>query len=315
MQAAISEVGIAAATLCPVCERSEVEKWLEAPDRFHGRQELYQLERCRSCGLVWLKNAPSPHEMGAHYGEDYDRAIAAGGQDPNHWSERRDTLFKYKNGGSLLDLGCSAGGFLRSVKGPSWNLYGIEMSHEVAERAEATTGAKVFVGDILAAPFAANTFDAITCFHVFEHLYEPREVLTKVAKWLKPGGVFFTMMPNIDSAGAHIFKSYWYALELPRHLYHFSPDSLRHLAHSAGLQELSITTHREVFIEHSVRYLVDDLYRNAGYPRMPLSKLGRRSFPRRAVRKGFRLTLLPILNALASSVGQGESIHAVFTKL
>ena len=314
MQAAISDVGTAAATLCPVCERPEVEKWLEAPDRFHGRQELYQLARCRSCGLVWLKNAPSPHEMGAHYGKDYDRAIAAGGQDPNHWSERRDTLFKYKNGGSLLDVGCSAGGFLRSVKGPSWNLYGVEMSHEVAERAEATSGAKIFVGDILAAPFAGNTFDAITCFHVFEHLYEPREVLTKVAKWLKPGGVFFTMMPNIDSAGAHIFKSYWYALELPRHLYHFSPDSLRHVAHSAGLQELSITTHRELFIEHSVRYLADDLYRNMGYPRTSLSKLGRLSLPRRAVRKGFRLTVLPVLNALAAGAGQGESIHAVFTK-
>ena len=153
----------------------------------------------------------------------------------------------------MLDLGCSSGGFLRSLKGPAWNLYGIEMSDEVARRAETATGAKVFVGDILDAPFSPNTFDVITCFHVFEHLYEPREVLLRVAQWLKPGGVFFAMMPNIDSAGRRIFGSYWYALELPRHTYHFSPQSLSRMADSVGLRQLSITTGREVFIEQSVR--------------------------------------------------------------
>ena len=315
MQVAVAERGTSVATLCPACERSEVDNWLEAPDRFHGRRQLYQLVRCRSCALVWLRNAPLPEEMGAHYGADYDRAIAASGQDPDHWSDRRNTLLKYKSGGSLLDLGCSAGGFLRSVKGPSWSLYGIDMSREVAQRAEASTGAKVFVGNILDAPFAANSFDAITCFHVFEHLYEPREVLTQVVKWLKPGGIFFTMMPNIDSAGAHIFRSYWYALELPRHLYHFSPVSLSHLANSVGLKELSLTTHREVFIEHSVRYIFDDLCHKLGSSKAPLAKLGRPGFPRRAVRKALRLTIFPVLHALAAIAGEGESIHAIFTKL
>src|SRR6202049_1076931 len=125
------------------------------------------------------------------------------------------------------------------------------MSTESADRALARCGAKVFVGDILDAPFKPASFDAITCFHVFEHLYQPREVLAKVSEWLKPGGIFYAMMPNIDSAGARIFKSYWYALELPRHTYHFSPASLRSMAHSVGLHEVSVTTHREVFIEAS----------------------------------------------------------------
>lgn len=306
--------GTPLSVVCPSCASAEVDDWLQAPDRFHGRQKLYQLVRCRSCSAVWLKDPPPPNVMGDHYGVDYDRAIAAAGDDPNHWSERRDTLLKYKSGGSLLDLGCSAGGFLRSVKSPGWTLSGIEMSEDVARRAEASSGAKVFVGDILDAPFQANSFDAITCFHVFEHLYEPREVLLRVAKWLKPGGVFFTMMPNIDSAGRRIFKSYWYALELPRHTYHFSPKSLSSLARSVGLQQLSLTTDREVFIEQSVRYIVDELYRKLGFPRAPMSKLRRRSFSYRAIRKAFRLTLLPAFTALASLAGDGESIHAVFTK-
>ena len=76
------------------------------------------------------------------------------------------------------------------------------------------------------APFQPNTFDAITCFDVLEHMHHPREVLVKVREWLKPGGVFYTFLPNIDSAESRIFRSYWCGLELPRHLYHFSPSSL-----------------------------------------------------------------------------------------
>jgi hypothetical protein len=73
-----------------------------------------------------------------------------------------------------------------------------------------------------------------------------------------------TLMPNIDSAGARIFKSYWYALGPPRHLYLFSPKSLRNLANSVGLQEVPVTTHRELFIEPSVCYVLDDIFRKMG---------------------------------------------------
>jgi SAM-dependent methyltransferase len=251
--------------------------------------------------------------MGSHYGSLYDRAIAGAGEDPEHWCERRDTVIRYKSAGTALDLGCSSGGFLASLRGPSWDLFGIEMSDAVAREAQARCGAQVFVGDILDAPFPPNSFDVITCFHVFEHLYQPREVLAKVQRWLKPGGIFYTMMPNIDSAGAAIFRSYWYALELPRHLYHFSPVSLRNLANSVGLKQLSLTTNREVFIEASTRYLIDEALRRSGFSRPPLAE-ARVSIPWRIVRKAFRLTLLPILNRLASLAGDGESIHAILQK-
>jgi SAM-dependent methyltransferase len=249
--------------------------------------------------------------MPQHYGGDYDRAIASGGEDLGHWIGRRDTLLRYKPGGTVLDLGCSTGGFLATLKGPAWKLFGVEMSESVAKQAEAKCGAEVFVGDVLRAPFPSASFDAITCFHVFEHLYRPREVLAKVAKWLKPGGVFYAMMPNIDSASARIFKSYWFALELPRHLHHFSPASLKQLARSVGLQEVSVTTHRELFVEASLRYILDDGLRRIGIQRAPLARAKPAGLPWKVVRKGFRLTLLPLLGLLASLIGDGESIHAI----
>jgi SAM-dependent methyltransferase len=252
--------------------------------------------------------------MGQHYGEDYDRAICRAGQDPGFWTRRRATLLRYVSSGAILDLGCSSGGFLASLKGPEWKLFGIEMSERMARQAEARTGAQVFVGDILDAPFPPESLDAITCFHVFEHLYQPKEVLAKVREWLRPGGIFYTEMPNIDSAGARIFGSYWQALELPRHVYHFSPVPLNNLARSAGLQVFSITTHREVYLEVSVRYIFDDLLGKIGIHRTPLAQAKPASLPWKVVRKGFRLSILPFLAWLATFAGHGESLHAILRK-
>jgi SAM-dependent methyltransferase len=287
---------------------------LRAPDRFHGRTELYQLTRCSACSLVWLENPPPPNEMWKHYGADYDKAISGGGEDPDHWTGKRDVVLRYKSGGAILDLVCSSVGFRSSIKSTEWKLSGIEMSEEVAQKARAKCGADVFVGDILNAPFEPESFDVITCFHVFEHLYQPQEVFARISKWLKPGGIFYAIMPNIDSAGARIFRSYWYALELPRHLFHFSPKSFSSVGGAVCLEAESITTDREVFIELSSRYIIDGILAKAGIHRAPMSKAKRLGVPFRVVRKAFRMTILPLLNGMASFAGDGESIHAVFRK-
>jgi SAM-dependent methyltransferase len=301
---------------CPACGELGGTTLLRSPDRFHGRSDLYELIQCSACSLVRLDNPPEPAEMARHYGESYDRAIAGAGENsPGRWRDRIATLSHYKeSGGAILDLGCSTGSFLSDLPGKDWKRYGIEMSAESASRAKELCGAEIFVGNILDAPFEPGSFDAITCFHVFEHLYEPKMVLAKVSEWLKPGGIFYLMVPNIDSAGARIFRSYWYALELPRHLFHYSPQSLRYLATAAGLDEVSLTTHREVFIEYSMHYVVDECLRRAGLSRRCLAETPNPRLPRRVLRKLFRLTLLQVMTMVASLAGDGESIHAVFRK-
>ena len=300
---------------CPVCAAQNPLNWMTAPDRFHGRTKQYQLLRCVSCSLVWLDDPPSKSEMGMHYGLDYDRTISTAAKAPDHWFGRRDELLRLKpGGGALLDLGCASGGFLSTLKGPSWELFGIEMSEDAAQVARTRCGAEVFVGDVQDAPFAPETFDAITCFNVFEHVYEPREVLARVSSWLKPGGIFLTMMPNIDSAGARIFKSYWYGLELPRHLYHFSPKTLNALAQSVGLREVFVTTQRDLYFERSVGYIRDDAFRKIGIGRRPAAQVAGPSLAWKVLRKAFRLTMLPLIAAGSSLAGDGEIVYAAFTK-
>jgi SAM-dependent methyltransferase len=300
---------------CPVCGQSGAYIWLSAPDRFHGRQEKYTLVRCTACSIVWLDNPPKPEEMHLHYTEAYDRLISASGEgSPVRWRDRNAALAPHGQSGAILDLGCSSGAFLQTLRGKDWDLYGIEMSAESAKKAEASTGAKVFVGKILDAPFAPASFDVITSFDVLEHLYEPRRVMAKVSEWLKPGGIFYVLVPNIDSAEGRIFRSYWHGLELPRHLFHYSPASLKFLAKAAGLTEVSLETRRNPAVGTGLRYVWDDLFRAVGFHPTPVAYRGEASLPWRAARKVVRSTILQAVLAMAPLAGGGESIHAIFRK-
>lgn len=300
---------------CPICKQEAPQKWLQAPDRFHGRQELYRLARCPGCSLVWLDNPPVPQEMHRHYTDCYHQLISkAGDTSPHRWRAHRDALLQHKRSGALLDLGCSSGAFLEFLKGERWKLYGIEMSAECARRAKMRSGADVFVGDILNAPFPANSFDAITCFDVLEHLYEPLQIIAKVREWLKPGGIFYVQVPNVDGAEARVFGSYWHGLELPRHLFHYSPASLTFLARSAGLKKVSLVTRRNPAVGTSLRYVGDDICGTVGIRRTAVAYRGEAGLPWRAARKVVRMTVLRALVAIAPLVGEGESIHAIFQK-
>lgn len=300
---------------CPVCGQVGGEVWLRAPDRFHGKQENYLLLRCPACRVVWLSGPPAPSEMHLHYTHAYHRLISAAGENsPGRWRERKATLDLYKQSGALLDLGCSSGSFLESLPRDSWKLFGIEMSADCARTAEARSGAQVFVGDILDGPFPVDSFDVITCFDVLEHLYEPRRVIAKVAEWLKPGGIFYVLVPNVDSAEARVFGSYWHGLELPRHLFHYSPASLKFLAESAQLRALSIETQRNPAVGTSLRYVWDDVFGALGIRQTPVAYREEAGLLWRAGRKLVRMTALRFLLALAPLVGGGESIHAVFRK-
>jgi SAM-dependent methyltransferase len=301
---------------CPLCGNGQVMPYMTATDRFHWRTEKYDLMRCTGCSYVWLADPPKPEAMGPHYSEDYHRVIMAAGENsgPGRWKRQHDTIMRHKNGGAILDIGCSSGGFLTAMKGDAWKLYGIEMETSTAEKAKAATGAEVFVGEALDAPFPDESFDVITGFDLLEHVYHPRQFLSKVQQWLKPGGIVYLGLPNIDSWEAHMLGTYWYGLELPRHLSHFSPKSLRHVFNSLGFQEVSLLTPRTSYIEHSASYMCSELIKSAGGSPIPMSKRGPRNIAWRAVRKGLQLSLVVPFSQLASMVGAGPSIEAVFRK-
>jgi SAM-dependent methyltransferase len=300
---------------CPACGCSDARQFLQTRDWFFMRPTLFHLMRCPGCHLCWLQNAPAPEEMASHYGADYDKVITAPGDlYPHHWDSVRNKLLRYVQGGSILDIGCSSGSFLRTLKGGPWKLYGIEMSKIVADHARATTGAEIFVGDVLDAPFPENTFDAVTGFHVLEHMGDPREVMNKVRRWLKPGAVFYIGVPNVDSWEARIFGRYWYGLEVPRHLWQFSIEALRSMAESVGFEAIETGTTPSCYVELSIRNIVADLESHVGIEPTPLCQAHEPSIAFRIVRKAFRLAVLYGFKRLASVAGRGGDIQVVLRR-
>ena len=75
-------------------------------------------------------------------------------------------------------------------------------------------------------------------YHVLEHLHDPREALSKAYQLLKRGGLLVVAVPNFDSLQARIFRQRWYHLDAPRHLYHFTPHTLKMLLHEVGFKVL-----------------------------------------------------------------------------
>lgn len=301
---------------CPLCGGSATGAFLKAPDRFHLRREIYELMRCGGCGCVWLADPPAPQEMALHYSDDYHRAIAKAGETAAgvRWRRHRELISEYKRGGAILDIGCSSGAFLGTIKGDGWKLYGIEMERTTADQARLATGAEVFVGDVMDAPFAPESFDAVTCFDVLEHVYEPRAFLSRVLQWLKPGGMFFVMVPNIDSWEARVFGSYWYGLELPRHTFHFSPRSLRHVMTTVGFSEVRLETPRITYVERSVAYLCSASFEKLGMEAAAQSRPKRATISVRIMRKALRLALAEPFAALESFAGAAGCIEGAFGK-
>jgi SAM-dependent methyltransferase len=301
---------------CPICGATAVSRLLEAPDRFHLRTHMYTLARCSACTCVWLVNKPEPKEMAFHYDQDYHDAIVAAGEGSadQRWNEQRQVISRYKPGGTILDIGCSSGAFLSTLTPGEWRLYGIEAERSTAEKASAATGAEIFVGDAVEAPFSPETFDVITCFDVIEHMDSPPRLVSKIFEWLTPGGIVYMALPNIDSWEARLFSTHWYGLELPRHFFHFSPRSLRKLMCQHGFDELQLRTPSTTYVERSTGYLCSTVLQRLGFEPTPQATPKQRSVPCRAFRKAIRIAMVKPLGQIAAYACAGASIEAIFSK-
>lgn len=304
-----------ASRACPLCGGARVFEFLRAPDRFHLRHEVYRLLRCSSCSCTWLDDPPQPEEMSYHYDEMYHAVISSVGETRGSegWQKQRKIVSELKGAGTLLDVGCSSGAFLDTLKEGPWNLYGIEIDPQQAKRAQEMTGAQIFTGDPFDAPFPPESFDIVTCFHVLEHLDRPQERIEKIFNWLKPGGILYLGLPNVDSWEARLFGSYWFGLELPRHLYHYSPRSLRKLVSLAGFHELWLETSSSYSV-HSIRYVFDDAVQKLGFSRAPLAAWKIPGLPLRVIRKAYRVTLGLSFTKISELAGAAANIEAVFQK-
>ncbi|MFH1936221.1 MAG: class I SAM-dependent methyltransferase, partial [Bacteroidota bacterium] len=143
------------------------------------------------------------------------------------------------DGISILDIGCGTGEFLYYCHRKGLLCEGTEPSGKAREFAEKRYGLDV-KADFLTGITPARRFDCITLWHVLEHIHKLDETLQKITGILNHDGVLIVALPNCNSYDATYYGTFWAAYDLPRHIFHFTRNTLNALANKYDLSCIKV---------------------------------------------------------------------------
>lgn len=231
---------------CPVCYSDNITIKLKVSDHTVSR-EVFEIWYCSDCTLQFTQNIPGQRSIGRFYqSEQYISHTDTNQGIINRLYRfvRRFTLQKKKNiirsntslsKGNLLDVGAGTGAFASYMEQSGWVTTGIEPDEDTRKRAADLHGIQLAESSTLF-EMAENRFDVITLWHVLEHIHALHEYLDQFKKILKPEGSLFIAVPNYTSYDAAVYGELWAAYDVPRHLYHFSPDAMQKLLLQHGFR-------------------------------------------------------------------------------
>jgi SAM-dependent methyltransferase len=252
------------AAICALCGSAGKIVLTGLRDSTFGSPGTWGFRMCTDprCRLVWLDPMPDDDETLKLYEGYYTRSS------PQHTASCAPLRPRWKNGmrkllmalfpgrrhlyaaglsyledlppGRLLDVGCGNGDFLRQAAAAGWQPVGVDFDAAAVNAVRELDQAVVRVGDLLSIGFPAASFDAVVMNNVIEHLPRPRAVLEECRRILRPGGRLVAITPSTASLGYRRYSQDWRGLEVPRHLYLFSPKLLGDLATAAGFASSTV---------------------------------------------------------------------------
>lgn len=294
----------------------------------------FQIQECRFCGLVSLHPRPTPQEIGKYYPSEsyWGKDVSSQTNEKISKSEiaqrEKDYGFLYRHisahcqVGKVLDVGAGTGVFLSGLQDRGWEVQGIEFSQAAVDSGNHRFGQILSAGDFLDHTFRKESLDLVTFNNSLEHLYDPLQTLKEAAKTLKKGGVICITVPNRNGLGFWLFGKNWYALQPPRHLYHFTPRTLSLMLRQANLEVVTINhwywTHTYAAIFESFRLRFSPRFRTST-----------ESFTSTLEQKSEKTTSSPLKQAgiisfrvlsyfiagFGSLIGRGETITVLAKKL
>lgn len=239
-------------TPCPLCgsDADTGPPVLEAPDPLPPPKTglMFAVVRCPRCALLFTNPRPSEEAITRFYPPDYEphrRPPQSRRPRPARpflaklfgrpCAERRGAL-PWPGPGRLLDFGCGAGGFLKTMADRGWAVTGLDTCSRAIEAVRTSYGLPALVGTLPHTDLAPGSFDVITMWHALEHIHRPLELLREAFRLLVPGGKLVVATPNIESLPYRLFGPAWFGLDLPRHLTHFTPSTLASMLRAAGFR-------------------------------------------------------------------------------
>lgn len=235
-------------THCPVCGSAELKPVLSAKDHTVSSEKFAVLE-CNQCTLRFTQDVPDAASISPYYkSENYisHTNTSKGLINGLYQSVRKRTLKQKRRlvekitgvkNGILLDVGSGTGAFASEMKRNGWEVTGLEPDQDARKVAKESFNIELSdISQFYQLP--DNSFDAITFWHVLEHVHELQAYMAKLKTLLTEKGRLFIAVPNYTSKDASIYNEYWAAYDVPRHLYHFSPQSMKVLVEKHGMKLL-----------------------------------------------------------------------------
>lgn len=231
---------------CPVCKSKKNQTLFNCKD-YVSTGESFQIVKCQDCTHQFTNPRPKEAEVSKYY--QSDKYISHAGNEKskhgltyflydvirNYSINRKLRLIKkHQTNGKLLDLGCGLGYFLNGTKHDgTFEAYGSDISKEAIDYVKKQFQIEVKNEDSLK-DFNKGEFDVITQWHVLEHVYKIDERLQELKYLLNQKGTMFIAVPNSSSWDAKHYKQQWDGYDVPRHIHHFNPTSLKLLLNKAG---------------------------------------------------------------------------------
>lgn len=203
-----------------------------------------QLVKCRRCGFQYV----NPRLRGDLIFSGYTE-----GDDPTYVSQLQarertfaaslDEIERAAGGtGRLLDIGTAAGAFVAAARARGWEAEGCEPNKWLAGWGASHYGITIRQGSVFDQNYAEESFDVVTLWDVIEHTLDPRAMLDRCRRLLKPGGVLIVNYPDIGSWIARTLGRRWLFLTSV-HLYYFDRRTIRRMLESTGFEVEGIRPH------------------------------------------------------------------------
>jgi 2-polyprenyl-3-methyl-5-hydroxy-6-metoxy-1,4-benzoquinol methylase len=253
---------------CPNCGNKNISFVLSAKD-YTVSQEQFEIWECKNCTQRFTQNIPGKENIGKYYqSENYiSHSDTSKGLINNlyHKVRKRTLLQKQKliekttgkKAGNLLDIGAGTGAFLHTMRMANWNITGLEPDESARKKALELYDLRLKKGEEFVC-LPAESFDAITMWHVLEHVHDLHEYIKQLRLLLKTGGRIFIAVPNYTSYDAQRYKEFWAAYDVPRHLYHFSPESMKTLIES---HHMKVETMRPMWYDSVYVSMLSEQYK------------------------------------------------------
>ena len=235
-------------THCPLCKNELINIFSTKDYLISG--EKFDIVECLSCTLRITSPFPNEDAIGDYYNsKDYiSHADESNGLFDliykfvrSYMLDKKRKLIEKTSGnrnGKLLDIGCGAGHFLNAMNKTGWNVQGVDVSKKARELV--SNSFNLEVKSPLDWLNSNEKYDVITCWHSLEHIHEPWVYLDKIRTHLNPDGVLVVALPNYNSNDAKRYGPSWAAYDTPRHLYHFTIESMEKITSLCGFSIQSI---------------------------------------------------------------------------